>query len=368
MLRDTVRMKLSPRLVLIVLAAAALGSCASPPPPPLPVVVVPPAAPPPPPVALTNSVLQAAGAYRIYMRRASDISPAFPDGPAVEQSLASGIAYEPKQFLRGAIAYAALVALQSPQFVAGVRTYAVDPDGRRSLAAKLLADPNYAQALPSAASAAALIAIALQADAAKLHHAGELVKQAAYDVQKQSWSKTEVAGRGDRLANAKTLSSQPISTPPADVDQLASAVNGPDSTGLSPLGVSADTPLDPPYSAVVSRGLTLAALAALGEATDDAALQPLFEEQTGDFCLSMAKLNVYQCLSVAKPYYEDVFCLGQHVLLDTAQCVSKISGAPQPVTVAETAPAPPAAAAPSKSKAKSKSKSKAKATKTAKAD
>ena len=33
----------------------------------------------------------------------------------------------------------------------------------------------------------------------------------------------------------------------------------------------------------------------------------------------MSKLNLYQCLAVAKPHYEDVFCLGQHVLIDTGQ-------------------------------------------------
>jgi hypothetical protein len=28
---------------------------------------------------------------------------------------------------------------------------------------------------------------------------------------------------------------------------------------------------------------------------------------------------------VAKPHYEDVFCLGQHVLMDTGQCLGKMS-------------------------------------------
>ncbi|HTK34751.1 MAG TPA: hypothetical protein VL358_05615 [Caulobacteraceae bacterium] len=350
-------MKLSPRLVLTLVTAAALASCASPPPPPpLPVAVVPPAAPPPPPVGLPASVIQSAGAYRAYMRRAADISPAFADGAAVEQSLISGVSYEPHQFLRGAIAYGALMALQSPQFVASVRTFAVDPAGRRALAARLLADPNYAQALPSADAAAGLIVAALTADAARVRHAGELVKQAAYDVQHQAWSKGEVAGRDARLATAKTASTQPVSAAPEDVTLLSAAVSG--QSGA--LAVAGDV-LSPPYTAVVSRALTLAAVAALGEAGDDAALQPLFEEKTGDFCLNMAKLNVYQCLSVAKPYYEDVFCLGQHVLLDTAQCVAKIAGAVTPAVVAEAAPPPaPVPVVKAKTSAKPRPKVKAK--------
>src|SRR5690349_17964856 len=135
-------MKLALKLAYCAAAGAiviAVASCASEPPPPLPVAVVPPAAPPPPPAALTPSVLEAASAYRSYMARATSISPAFTDGGAVQQSLVAAASYEPKQLLRGAIAYAAVVGLQSPQFVAGVRTYAVDPAGRRDLAAKLIA-------------------------------------------------------------------------------------------------------------------------------------------------------------------------------------------------------------------------------------
>ena len=51
----------------------------------------------------------------------------------------------------------------------------------------------------------------------------------------------------------------------------------------------------------------------------------LLGENDGPQCLGMTKLNLYQCLSVAKPYYEDVFCLGQHVLMDTGQCIGKMS-------------------------------------------
>ena len=40
----------------------------------------------------------------------------------------------------------------------------------------------------------------------------------------------------------------------------------------------------------------------------------------------MSKLNLNQCLSVARPYYEDVFCLGQHILIDIGQCVVKGAG------------------------------------------
>jgi hypothetical protein len=45
----------------------------------------------------------------------------------------------------------------------------------------------------------------------------------------------------------------------------------------------------------------------------------------------MAKLNLYQCLAVARPHYEDVFCLGQHVLEDTGHCLMKGAGVAEPI-------------------------------------
>jgi hypothetical protein len=310
------------RFALICAAGlSVLAGCAQEP-APLPPAPLPPAAPPPPPVAMAPSVVNAAAAYRAYIRRAAAISPAFADGSAVQQSLVNAESYEPKQLLMGQIAYGALLALQSPNFVAEVRTYAVDPAQRRDLAARLVREPSYAQALPSAAGAAGLVVSTLKADADRVRHAGELVKQAAYDVQKQKWSLAAVPTPDVRLAQAKTLSAQPISAEVDEVTRLSAAVQGGDAGKAAELGVPADI-LSAPYTPVVSRALALAALSALGEANDPAVFQALLEEQGSAFCYNLSKLNLYQCLSVAKPYYEDVFCLGQHVLLDTAQCLTK---------------------------------------------
>ncbi len=82
-----------------------------------------------------------------------------------------------------------------------------------------------------------------------------------------------------------------------------------------------------PYTPTVTRALAVAAIAILGEGgeTRADAMTQLLGEDDGPRCLGMTKLNLYQCLSVAKPYYEDVFCLGQHVLMDTGQCIGKMS-------------------------------------------
>jgi len=83
----------------------------------------------------------------------------------------------------------------------------------------------------------------------------------------------------------------------------------------------------------VVHALAVAALSALGYA-DDASLaqvMPILAEPNSATCLNMSKLNLYQCLAVAKPHYEDVFCLGQHILIDTGRCLVRGVGGEEPV-------------------------------------
>jgi hypothetical protein len=337
--------------------AALLAACSTPAPPPAPLPPAPIAAhaPAPPPVGLSASVVEQASEFRTYMRRAATIAPPFANGAAIEQALSDAEAFEPQQLSRGAVAYAAVVALQEPGFVAGVRTYAVDPDQRKALAQKLISDPYYATALPGAQAAAGLIIASLKDEGSHLADAGEKVRLSAYDIQKQAaWSKTSVSDPAGRLARAKTTSAMSMAPDPADVTELKRAVTGSDGQALqsrvASLGASASAP---PFTQAVTRGLAVAAVAALGEATEenDAALNGLLNDSTGGFCLNMTKLNLYQCLSVAKPWYEDVFCLGRHVMIDTGQCVAKAAGQShpaQPLPVAGPDPsAGPAAAGPS---------------------
>ena len=328
-------------LVCLVLA----GCASEAPPAPLPVAVVPRGAVAPPPVALSGRVVEAAAEYRIYMDQAAKISPAFHNGPSIEEALTTAEGFEAQQLSRGAIAYGALVALQDAGFVAGVRTYAVDPDGRRAMAQRIAADPNYAAVLPGASSAAGLIIATLNADGTKVRTAGEMVKQSAYDVQHQAWSKGFVTDPAGRLAHAKSVSASSAPADPQALARLRDAVNGGDTKVASKVQLVSATPSAPPYSPLVTRALAVAALAALGEGGDDndAQVSSLLNESNGGFCLNMSKLNLYQCLAVAKPWYEDIFCLGQHVLVDTGTCIAKGAGKPNPTQMAAEPTAGPAA-------------------------
>ncbi len=294
--------------------------------------------PPAPPIELSTPALQAASAFRDYERKAAQISPKFTTGSGVEDSLAIGSAYEPQQLSRGAIAYAALIALQDPTFVHAFRVYAPYPDQAKALAGRIVADPRYAAAFPGAASAAGLIVATLASEVGKLQTTGAAVKQSAYSVQHSAWSKSRVINPLERLSKTKSLSTALMTPAPEDVQDLKLAEGGaPDPRAAQAMPVHGQA-VDGPYAPVVQRGLAVAALASMGVAgdSDDASVETLLNEPEDGACLNMSKLNLYQCLAVAGPWYEDIFCLGEHALGETAQCIVKETGTPSQIQAAVT--------------------------------
>ena len=304
------------------LVALFLAGCASDAKAPLPVAP----SPPPPVVRLAPAILEQASAYRTYMDRALSITGNFQSGDDIARALQSGDAYEPTALVRGAMAYGAIAALQDPAFVAGIRSFGSGAEQRRQLAYEILRNPSYVLGLPGSVTAQGLVVQALNADGQALYDAGKAVKQSAYDLQKLPWSKVDVADRDGRLARAKALSS---ALPPGEnavTARLQQASVGAANLGLTP----ATTP--GANTEVVIRSLAVAALAVLNQAdTEDMpSIDAVMADQNVSFCMTMAKLNLYQCLAVARPNYEDVFCLGQHVMMDTGRCMIKASGQAEP--------------------------------------
>ena len=238
--------------------------------------------------------------------------------------------------------------------LAAMREFAKDARQRSDIAARLMADPSYAGSFKGADSAAGLVISTFSDQARRVIDTGARIHQAAYDVQHQSWSKADVIDRPGRLALAKALSADPQKAIEVDTIRLSQNV-----TGAQAMGVAAPS-APPPYTNVVNRSLALAAMAALGEGGEEYSPQliALLADPGESQCLHLAKLDLYQCLSVAKPSYEDVFCLGQHAVGETGQCLMKASvvGYALPPTIT---PVPPSSrstedAATSKHRAKKK--------------
>jgi hypothetical protein len=327
-------------LLLFVTAVAAAGpgleGVARPKKPP--VAAAPPPPPPPAPagpVGLPDHMIQDAAAYDGYMRRAAGISPTFTDAASVARALADVQAYSPKSLIRGAVAYGAIAALGSHAFVASLREAGNSPEHREQMVDYILANPAYLYGFKGSDEAAGLAREALGPAALRLYLTGKAVHQAAYDVQKQGWSKVQVADLAGRLAAAEAAATSRDMVP--DPDRLAEARQS--ISGVAPLPTTA-TPLAPPYSPLVAHALQLAAIAALGEATEAASdrLSILTTEDDATSCLATAKRSFHECLAVAKPNYEDIFCTGLHGLRDTGACMVKAAGVELPP---EPPPPPP---------------------------
>jgi len=268
---------------------------------------------------MPREVVAAASVFCAYMDRAAAVNSRMTSGAAVADGLKTGAAYEPVQFEEGMIGYAAMAALRDDRFLAGI-DYAARREGRQALIQRLAADPAQVLQIDGAAQAALRAQSALSERGQTLARAGGEAKLAAYSLQRQSWSTAKVIDHAQRLAGVKALSATPFASAAGDEARLVDAVSRvPVSSGYAQT-----------VSPVVLRSLALAADAVLGAARgeDLTYLRPLLSEGGSARCLKMAKLNLYQCMAVAGPQYEDVFCLGQHELIDTGQCVASASGSP----------------------------------------
>ncbi|GAA0867821.1 hypothetical protein GCM10009116_02120 [Brevundimonas basaltis] len=301
-----------------IAAMTVLAACATPEPEPEP------APPPPPAVSLNEGVAQAASIYVAFMREVSTIEAGFQNAEAIQAAIRKGASYEPAQISRGMIAYGSILALQSPEFVDGVRTYAVDPAIRQEMVARIIADPAYAATLPGADAAAGLIVEAIGRDSAAMLAIADAVEEDAYTIQGRSdprrrWAVVNIADRDTRLQGAKALSAVQMLPSADDSARLFAAANA--GSGLEVTSARSG----PPYTAAVVRSLALAALAALGAGGEDARAntEALTVEQNSEFCLNMSKLMLFQCLAASRPSYEDMFCIGRHVARDLATCTAQ---------------------------------------------
>lgn len=275
----------------------------------------------PPPVALNDSVAQSAAVYLTFTRDMATIRGGFASPAAVQAALRRGASYDANQISRGLVAYASILALQSPEFVSGVRQAGAEPTARRQIIDRIVANPEYASTLPGAEAAASLVMSVMEADIVALSTAADSVESDAYNIQytgdqRNTWGRATPPDREGRLQAIKDLS-RPVAPPSSETSRLYAASNS-----GSGLGVTAGRLRRPPYAPSVTNALAMAALAALGAAGDNARpnTDALQYDRASQDCLASSKLNLFQCLAAARPTYEDMFCLGRHVIRDLSTC------------------------------------------------
>jgi len=182
----------------------------------------------PPAISLNEGVAQDAAVYLAFARDLATLRGGFESPEAIQAALRKGSAYDPGQISRGMVAYASIIALQSPEFVAGVNQYGVNPAGRQKMIADIVADPRTAAYLPGADVAAGLIMAALDVDIDALTAAANSIENDAYAIQadgRRSWAIAHITDREARLAGAKALAGRPMSPSAEESARLFAAAN-----------------------------------------------------------------------------------------------------------------------------------------------
>jgi hypothetical protein len=277
-----------------------------------------------------DSVYEALEAYALYQNDVSALLDLDVDSArAINGALARLARHDPARVSRGFMAYGALTAAQSPQFVAGVEARA--RRGEADLRRSLRGDVTYARReADGSAQAVGLILGSASADSARAAAAG-----ARYDEIARSSTAAWItsADRGAvRLASVRLTPQMRErlrigaldARPQRDADAFGGrrfwdALAGRE--GRAPRARGGREHRS--YTDVTDRMLTLGALIAMGAADNERSrVRALLDEPLTRQCLVMQQLQLRQCLSVSVDASERTYCLGRHGLTGPGSCFS----------------------------------------------
>ena len=251
----------------------------------------------------------------------------------------------------GWMAYAALIAADTPAFAEAVKAE-VNGDkkekkrrrsrrkknkselaGRDAFIAKIAADPFYPRIMPGADEAVAAIVAMTNNDGLRITSLGESFKSQAYAMQKTRWGKRKIASGSQRIGEAEAYAqSRPGMAMPHLEKVLAHGVQTPGVTNTAevtwtPAWGHTSARLSAASSdadRVMARILNLAARYAVDGLNDKVVLS-YAKNTKSEQCLSLARLTLKQCMAATRTPYEEAFCLGEHGINDVAGCVGWVS-------------------------------------------
>jgi hypothetical protein len=241
----------------------------------------------------------------------------------------------------GWVAYAALVAADTPAFAEALRdeidSGRKDKNGLKgadAFLARLGQDPSYPRSLDGADEAIQRVLMMTAQDATRFAALGEAFKAQAYAMQRTAWGKGRIAASSERLSDAESYArSRPAAATPVLQASTEDGVTAPALATVdgawspnwgaqgSPSGNSEQN-----AQVILDRVLNLAARYAVG-GVNEKMVGVYAKNDRADKCLSMATLTLRQCIAATRAPYEEAFCLGEHALNDVASCVGWVAGA-----------------------------------------
>lgn len=291
-----------------------------------------------------SRVVSAAANYTLFRDDVTEIgySPIQSVGD-IDNALETSTSYTPEDLTRGWIAYAALVAMQNPAFIDGVRASA-DHWGREDVMRGLNNNLAYAGMISGSELAIDDVLRQASSDAAKFKSAGDALEQQAYTIQKDSWASRKVANKEGKLAAVRQTSNAGAPS------TVLSALAAPGAVGSPELEVRGEAlnefrrmfvPTASPTTqasyrssyrlrpnlnqkSALDRAMTIAAFEALGATEEANRLRTgeIFLDRNTRKCLGDARLQLEACISATYNNFDVPFCVARHSISDVSSCIS----------------------------------------------
>ena len=248
-------------------------------------------------------------------------------------------AHDADDLSRGWVAYAALVAADTPAFRKALEKEVSSKkkvngmSGADAFFAKLSADPSYPRQLKGADEAISRVLAMTTHDAARFTALGEAFKEQAYAMQKTSWGKSKIPASAARLSDAETFArSRPSATAPSLASTTQKGVTAPSLASANEAwnpdwgkDTGSGRMTEPNAQVIMNRVMNLAARYAVG-GVNMKTVEVYAKNDKSNSCLSFAALTLKQCIAATRAPYEEAFCLGEHALNDTASCIGWVAG------------------------------------------
>lgn len=239
----------------------------------------------------------------------------------------------------GQIAYAALIAADTPAFAEALEKAGRKAKNRQKFLDELRANPGMIRGLNGANEAIAAIRDVAARDAKRIGGTGDRYIADAYELQQTGWARSKLPANGSaRMKEAEAYAAKrewPAMTPVPAVLSKA-GIRRPNldtdmtwTTSWAANGAETPVALDSRRQMYLTKTLVLAARYALND-LNEGHMTAFGSDKTSKRCYNMASMNLNQCISATRTSFEEAFCLGTHALNDVSRCVGWVSGAGSP--------------------------------------
>ncbi len=285
----------------------------------------------------TSDILESVAAPYVYLR--SDVASieASPVTTAarmreIHHLLAS---HDPEAMATSFVAYAALVAADTPAFAEGIeKALGRRQRNRDDFLRQLATDPMSVQNMQGGNEAIAAIMMMSAADATRIGALGNRFIDNAYSMQGQAWARGRLKTDGMSRVRGASEYAQQRTWPITGSTSAIMSKGGTYRPNLvaDELWTMAWSPeMEPPNpnssaGAMLTRALILAARYATDSLTE-ADIDAYAKSRPTQRCFVSAKLNFDQCIAATRTPYEEAFCIGTHGLNDVSRCVGWPAGA-----------------------------------------